>query len=45
MLVHRPKPMGRACDSILTIWLSMPYLTIGGNNCPTLPNEMFGLRV
>ncbi len=45
MLLHRPKLMGRGCDSMLTIWLSVPYWTIGGNNCPILPNEMFGLRV
>ncbi len=42
---QRPKPEGGECESILTIWLWVPYGTIGGNFFPTLSNEMFGLEV
>jgi hypothetical protein len=42
---QRPKPEGGERESILTIWLWVPYGTIGGIFFPTLSNEMFGLGV
>ncbi len=42
---QRPKPERGECESILTIWLWVPYGSIGGNFFPTLSNEVFGLGV
>ncbi len=41
----KPKLEAKKYVSTLALWLWVPYETIRGINCTSLPNGMFGLKV